>query len=361
MDCASWEIMPPNIVNDSTALGVEFQRVAGCKQDNIVIAKKNPAINKNPKKSSEGPFGFETTLIWPNIVSIALLHLIGMYMAYTIPFQCRKLTLFWGLLIGMSSGFGVTGGVHRLWSHRSYKAKWPLRVILIICYSIAGQNTIYDWVRDHRVHHKYTETDADPHNSNRGFFFAHVGWLMMRKHPEVIRRGRQVDMTDVLSDPIVQFHQRYFWQMKLLFCFVIPIVVPVYFWNETWYISIMSQIFIRYIAGLNFTWLVNSAAHMWGTKPYDSGISPVENLSVAIVAMGEGWHNYHHVFPWDYKAAELGNYTFNVTTFLIDMFAKIGWAYDLKQPSAALVRKVAEKHGDGSHHAWREAPEPEEQ
>lgn len=81
-------------------------------------------------------------------------------------------------------------------------------------------------------------------------------------------------------------------------------------------------------------------------------------MAVAIVAMGEGWHNYHHVFPWDYKAAELGDYAFNTTTFLIDMFAKIGWAYDLKQPSPELVRKVAEKHGDGTHEEWPEVPEP---
>lgn len=74
-------------------------------------------------------------------------------------------------------------------------------------------------------------------------------------------------------------------------------------------------------------------------------INPAENITVAILSMGEGWHNYHHVFPWDYKAAELGNYKLNITTFWIDMFAKIGWAYDLKEPSKELVRKVIEKHG----------------
>lgn len=73
-------------------------------------------------------------------------------------------------------------------------------------------------------------------------------------------------------------------------------------------------------------------------------INPVENISVSIVAMGEGWHNYHHVFPWDYKAAELAHH-FNITTFWIQAFAKIGWAYDLKEPSAELVRKTIEKCG----------------
>lgn len=70
------------------------------------------------------------------------------------------------------------------------------------------QNSLFDWVRDHRVHHKYSETDADPHNSNRGFFFAHVGWLMMRKHPQVIRKGKQLDFSDLFQDPVFVFGQK---------------------------------------------------------------------------------------------------------------------------------------------------------
>jgi stearoyl-CoA desaturase (delta-9 desaturase) len=69
--------------------------------------------------------------------------------------------------------------------------------------------------------------------------------------------------------------------------------------------------------------------------------------------MGEGWHNYHHVFPWDYKAAELGKYTFNVTTALIDLFSLLGWAYDLRVPTVEMVHRTVEKNGDGSHPLWR--------
>lgn len=70
------------------------------------------------------------------------------------------------------------------------------------------KNDIYEWSRDHRVHHKFSETDADPHNARRGFFFAHVGWLLCKKHPEVIRRGKTIDMSDVLQDPIVAFQRK---------------------------------------------------------------------------------------------------------------------------------------------------------
>lgn len=74
----------------------------------------------------------------------------------------------------------------------------------------------------------------------------------------------------------------------------------------------------------------------------------MENIGVSIAALGEGWHNYHHVFPWDYKAAELGNYKLNVTTLFLDFFSKIGLVYDMKTASPELVDKISEKHGDGS-------------
>lgn len=74
-------------------------------------------------------------------------------------------------------------------------------------------------------------------------------------------------------------------------------------------------------------------------------INPAENLSVALLTLGEGWHNYHHVFPWDYKAAELGDYKFNLTTAFIDFFAKIGWAYDMKTVSAESIRKRVNRTG----------------
>lgn len=77
-------------------------------------------------------------------------------------------------------------------------------------------------------------------------------------------------------------------------------------------------------------------------------IDPVQNIYVSIATNGEGWHNYHHVFPWDYRAAELGTGT-NLTAWVIDSFAKIGWAYDLKQPSKELIESTMTKKGDGSH------------
>ncbi|XP_063706932.1 acyl-CoA Delta(11) desaturase-like [Culicoides brevitarsis] len=303
---------------------------------------------------------------WQNTISIFALHFYFLFMVLKNPWNVTMWqTGIWGFVTGIIGGFGVTGGAHRLWSHKAYKAKLPLRIILMLCYCVSGQNSLYDWIRDHRIHHKYSETDADPHNSNRGFFFAHVGWLMLYKHPEVIKKGNSIDLSDILADPVIQFHQKYFIPLKLLLAFYLPCAVAVYGWGETWFWAFISQAIVRYVFGLNFTWSVNSVAHLWGFRSYDKRINPVENVTVAIFAMGEGWHNYHHVFPWDYKAAELGDYKVNITTMFIDFFAWIGWAYDLKQPTKDMVRRTVEKYGDGSHDHYghfhpEEVPDPEE-
>lgn len=84
------------------------------------------------------------------------------------------------------------------------------------------------------------------------------------------------------------------------------------------------------------------------------GIGPTENLFVATIAFGEGWHNYHHVFPWDYKAGELHAYKRNLSTAFIDFFAKVGWAYDLKTVTDEMITKRALRTGDGSRKSKEE-------
>lgn len=106
------------------------------------------------------------------------------------------------------SEIGITAGAHRLWAHRTYKAKLPLQIILLIFNSIAFQNTAIHWVRDHRLHHKHSDTDADPHNATRGFFYSHMGWLLVKKHKEVLKHGKQLDLSDVYNNPLLQFQKR---------------------------------------------------------------------------------------------------------------------------------------------------------
>lgn len=291
-------------------------------------------------------------LVWRNIIAFGYLHAAALYGAYLIFTSAKWQTILFAFALYVVSGLGITAGAHRLWAHKSYKAKWPLRLMLMIFNTIAFQDAAFHWARDHRVHHKYSETDADPHNATRGFFFSHIGWLLCKKHPEVKAKGKGVDLSDLKQDSILMFQKKYYMLLMPLLCFILPTMIPIYLWNETfintWFVATM----FRWCFILNVTWLVNSAAHKFGGKPYDKYINPSENMSVAILAFGEGWHNYHHVFPWDYKTAEFGQYSMNFTTAFIDFFAKIGWAYDMKTVSADIIKKRVKRTGDGTHEIW---------
>ncbi|XP_047357951.1 acyl-CoA Delta-9 desaturase-like isoform X1 [Vespa velutina] len=327
--------MAPNITNSPTGVLLQGEKI----DDQPVEINKEKEIYKR-------------TIVWRNVAIFSGLHIGAIYGAYLALTSAKLLTTLFAFILYQCSGIGITAGAHRLWAHRSYKAKWQLRLILIIFNTMAFQDAAIDWARDHRVHHKYSETDADPHNAKRGFFFAHVGWLLLRKHPDVKQKGKGIDMSDLKSDPIIAFQKKYYFILMPLMCFILPSLVPIYFWNETFLNSYFISVVFRYVFTLNTTWLVNSAAHLFGNKPYDKYINPSENKGVAMMALGEGWHNYHHVFPWDYKTSELGNYRYNITTAFIDFFAKIGWAYDLKSVSKDTIKSRVLKSGDGTHDVW---------
>ena len=121
---------------------------------------------------------------------------------------------------------GITVGCHRLWSHRSFKARLLLRIFLMILATGLHQEDIYKWVRNHRTHHKYSDTDGDPHNPSRGLFFAHMGWIMTRKHPEAFARSKNINMDDILDDPVVQFQRKFYKPLALIFTILAPSLIP---------------------------------------------------------------------------------------------------------------------------------------
>ncbi|GAB0100019.1 hypothetical protein DMENIID0001_159820 [Sergentomyia squamirostris] len=289
---------------------------------------------------------------WFLIIVFSILHISALYGVWLMVTSAKFYTIFFAYFLYVISTLGVTAGAHRLWSHRSYKAKLPLRIILMIFHTFSFQFCIMQWAREHRVHHKYSDTDADPHNASRGFFFSHIGWVFCKQHPDFIAKESLVDTSDLEADFVVRFQDKYYTILIIILCYILPTITPMYFWDESiinsWFVATM----FRLTFSLNMTFLINSAAHTWGHKPYDEKINPSENLSVAFLALGEGWHNYHHTFPWDYKAAELGNYRLNFATAFIDFFAKIGWAYDLKTVSTDIIKKRVKRTGDGTHNLW---------
>ena len=148
---------------------------------------------------------YQLEVKWINVVIFIYLHIAGIY-GFLIT-KTRS-TLIIGWTIGILAGFGTTVGAHRLFTHRTFRANQKLRVILLFLQTLSGQHPILQWARDHRAHHKYTDTNADPYNSRRGFFFSHVGWLMVKKHRDVIEQGNKIDMSDLEKDPIMQFQKK---------------------------------------------------------------------------------------------------------------------------------------------------------
>jgi len=287
---------------------------------------------------------YKMEIVWRNVIIMTFVHAGGLYGLYLLFTQAKWQTWFSTYIWYAMSGIGITAGAHRLWAHKSYKAKFPLQMLLVFMNCAAMQDDVIQWSRDHRVHHKWTETDADPYNAMRGFFFCHVGWLLCKKHPAVKEMGAKIDMSDLANDPLLAFQRKFYKPLALLCCFVIPTMVPCLFWGESLWVSYFTMGLFRYALTLNMTWTVNSLAHMYGSKPYDKHIEPTQNLTCMIGAFGEGWHNYHHSFPWDYRASEYA-WKINATTPFIDFFTWVGWAYDRKIASRDMIQRKRARTG----------------
>jgi len=277
------------------------------------------------------------TLNKPMVIYVSLTHYWA-YLGLTRLLLVSNKTLLWAYILWPITGLGITAGVHRLWSHRSYTATAPFRCLLMLMNSIANQGSIYHWARDHRVHHKHSETDADPHNAQRGFFYAHVGWLLVKKHPNVVVEGKKLNFADLERDGFVMFQKALDPWFTMFMCFLFPGVVASLGWGEDFWNAVWVAGALRYIFVLHATWCVNSAAHIFGDHPYDEQW-PAENPFVSLVAVGEGWHNWHHKYPYDYAASEFGVMSqFNPTKLFIDVACALGLASNRKRATTSWER-----------------------
>lgn len=298
------------------------------------------------------------SLNFPMGIYVTLVHVLAIAALPYIP-HAKKETILWSFALWVMSGLGITAGVHRLWSHRSYTASMSVRVLLMIWNSIANQGTIYHWARDHRVHHKYSETSADPHDASRGFFFAHMGWLYVKKDQAVVAAGRELNFDDLKTDPVVMFQKKLDPWFALYMCFIMPTQVANRVWGEDLWTAFFVAGALRYCIVLHFTWLVNSAAHMYGDRPYDPLSHPAENPIVSLCAVGEGWHNWHHKYPYDYAASEHGwTSQFNPTKMFIDSCAFFGLVRNRKRATGAWSMAKIRREREKKNGIVSQAPRP---
>lgn len=167
---------------------------------------------------------------------------------------------------------------------------------------------------------------------------------MHKKHPAVVAAAKKLDFNDLLEDPVVRFQSDHYTLLYLLFALFIPCAVPVLMWGERPIVSFFFCYVSRYVTSLHCTWFVNSTAHMFGYRPYDPTIEPRENAYVSYGALGEGYHNYHHTYPSDYRTSEDGKF-WNLTKAFIDLMARMDLAFELKvAPPTAAARQYKKQH-----------------
>lgn len=204
------------------------------------------------------------------------------------------------IFIGMylATGLSITAGYHRLFSHRTHAAAWPLRLFYAIFAAGAFQNSAIKWCSDHRRHHLKTDTDVDPYSVKHGFFWAHMGWVMVEEQQHTVE-----NVEDLQADPILAWQDRNIFKIGAFSGIIFPALLG-FLLIGGWQGFVGGMIwggFIRLVFVHHGTFLINSAAHTWGTQPYSTKDTSRDSPILSLFTFGEGYHNFHHTFQADYR------------------------------------------------------------
>ncbi|MEB3176598.1 MAG: fatty acid desaturase [Synechococcus sp.] len=232
---------------------------------------------------------------WSTIGFMALIH--GLAVVALLPgFWSWQAVASLLILYWVTACLGVTIGYHRLLCHRAFRVPQWLERFFATCGALSCQHGPIDWVGLHRHHHKFSDTDADHHNSHRGFWWSHMGW-MFDDIPAMAAVPR-------LSGDLAR-DRYYVWLNTWFLLLQLPLGALLYWIGSAtgaggWAL-VLWGIPLRLVLVYHVTWLVNSATHCWGEAVYNSGDSSRNNAWVAALTFGEGWHNNHHAFPHSAK------------------------------------------------------------
>jgi stearoyl-CoA desaturase (delta-9 desaturase) len=234
-----------------------------------------------------------------------------------------------------ATGLSITAGYHRLWAHRAYSAHWSLHLFYLLFGAMAFQNSILVWCSMHRVHHKHVDdVDLDPYSIRRGFWFAHMGW-MVRNYP-----SGELDFTnapDLENDRMVAFQHRHYLAIALGMNFGFPLLAG-FIAGDPWGFLLLGGL-LRLVINHHLTFFINSLAHYWGRRPYTVQNSARDNDLIAVFTFGEGYHNFHHLFQWDYRNG-VRWWHYDPTKWWIAGFAALGLASGLKRVSEFKIQRA---------------------
>ncbi|TQV92761.1 acyl-CoA desaturase [Cordyceps javanica] len=249
---------------------------------------------------------------WLNVTFVIFVPAIGLVAAYIYP--AHLYTIIFAIFYYFNTGLGITA------------ASLPLKIYLAVCGLGSAQGSIRWWSRDHRAHHRYTDTDQDPYSVKKGFWYSHLGWVVMKQNPKRIGRS---DITDLGEDPVVVWQHRHYIPGVLLMALVVPTVVCGLGWGD-WRGGLVYAGILRASLTQQATFCVNSLAHWLGEQPFDDRNSPRDHVLTALATLGEGYHNFHHEFPSDYRNA-IEWWQYDPTKWAIWTWKQLGLASDLKQ------------------------------
>src|SRR5262245_13750121 len=257
-------------------------------------------------------------LNWPTIGFMLGFHACAFFALFNFSWSALGVMVFTSWVSG-SLGIGI--GYHRLLTHRGYKTPKWLEYFLAICGTLSLQGGPIAWVAMHRIHHAHTEREGDPHSPRDGLWWSHMGWMLNGQslHREVEKLSRYV--TDLSKDRF------YVWLTRWHFLAVVALGAILYLaggWS-----FVLWGVFARIVFMWHATWLVNSAAHFWGSRRFETRDDSRNNWWVALISFGEGWHNNHHAHP---AAARHGLtwYEIDINWYGIWTLKKLGLAKNIR-------------------------------
>lgn len=279
---------------------------------------------------AEGQRNWTVTLTL-GLTFLAAIVLVPWY-GLTVGFSGWAWAFFWVFLV--LGGIGIGSGYHRLWSHRAYKASPAMQWFLAVIGGMSIQNSILIWCARHRVHHRdVDDNDKDPYSIGRGFWFAHIGWMLKDYDSGKIDYSL---VRDLQANPIVMWQHRHYLALILFMNIALPLFLG-------WMVGDILGVFLlaglaRLVINHHTTFFINSLAHMWGSQPYTDENSARDNWVLAILTYGEGYHNFHHIFQSDYRNG-IRWYQFDMNKWFISTAAGLGLASDLKRtPQFKILR-----------------------
>jgi stearoyl-CoA desaturase (delta-9 desaturase) len=230
-------------------------------------------------------------------------------------------------------GLAITAGYHRYYSHRTYDCHWTLQLLYLLFGAAAVENSLLHWASDHRFHHRFVDEEQDPYNIMKGIFWAHMGWIFYKDQP-----NRTFDnVPDLKADKLVMWQHNNYIALVGIVGFGLPTLIGLAFGRP--FGGFLWGGLIRTVVLQHSTFLINSAAHFFGTQPYSNKDSSRDNWTMALFTFGEGYHNYHHTFQGDYRNG-IAWYHFDPAKWWISAFEQIGLTSRLNRADEWLVMKA---------------------